>query len=114
MLVHKHTHDDGDDYSDLPLSFFVFVAFFEVAFHTSFNVSPPNTSATAVHCGCVSALPFHNTESRMLQNFLVVVIVVLMSEPKLEIVRKMKSCPNAPQRQYTSMSMMTRGCDCAN
>ena len=46
---------------------------------------------TAAHCWGTRAFPFHSTDSKMLKNFLVVVIIVLVRDPNSRIVRKMNS-----------------------
>ena len=68
------------------------------------TASPMNTSATATHCRGSSGLPLHTTESRMLKNLRVVVMMVLARDPNVLIVWKMKSWPTAPQAQNTRMS----------
>ena len=54
--------------------------------------SPTNTITTPTHCRMRRGLPNIITEARIVKNFLVVVMIEVVSGPKAVTVRKMRFC----------------------
>lgn len=92
-------------YSSYSVFFFITVGSCCIlALETIAVYSPANTRATLVHCTLVNSCPKCSTDSSIVKNFLVVVMVVHIRDEYQVIVRKMKICPQAAAALSHKMS----------
>lgn len=70
---------------------------------------PRNTNATPTHCLGMTGLLKMTTDAKMVKNFLVVVMMEVVSGPKLVIVMKMKFCTKRIQNnlEFSNPSLMS-------